>query len=59
MPEEMGRRKGGKDQVEEEQERRPEDQDDEWKYAASGRGGWGDTLGSHRDLVYERLLGVQ
>ena len=39
--------------------RNPEYQQNEWKSAAEGCGGWGgDSLGSPRDLGCERLPGL-
>jgi hypothetical protein len=37
---------------------KPRGQQNEWKYAASECGRWGDPLGSTRDLGAERLSGI-
>jgi hypothetical protein len=40
------------------QERDPENLENEWKSEATGNGGWRESLGSPRDLRWERILGV-
>jgi hypothetical protein len=40
------------------QERSPEHQDNEWKYAALGEGEWNKPLESSRYLACERLPGL-
>ena len=53
-----GKRGTGSDMVGE-QERRPEGQENEWKYATPGGGRWGgDPLESPRDLGGESLSGL-
>ena len=41
------------------QERSPEGQQNEWKYATSGGRRWGDSLESSRDLGGVRLSGLK
>jgi hypothetical protein len=53
-----GKGMGGRIRCAERQERDPEGQENEWKYAAAGGGVKGESLGSLQDLKCERLSGV-
>jgi hypothetical protein len=58
MGEGRRREKGGRIRYGGRQERSPENQEHEWKYAAVGSWRWGEPLESPRDLGCERLPGL-